>query len=265
MKKNIIPFFSDYFKGFKNYDEVLKADMKINPNWEKLLTNFSNLGIDEANKRQEDLDWLLSENGVTYNVYNDPDGLNRPWNLNIIPFVINDDEWKDLEKGLQQRAHLLDLVLKDIYGDQELIKNGIVPSEIIFAHRGFLRPCHHIQYKTAQQLLIHSADLARGPDGRMWVVNDRTQAPSGIGYALENRFSIQKVVPDFFKGINIQHPFNFLRDFNNLLVNSAITNKENPTIVILSPGPHNETYFEHSYLSSHLRPGSWPSLPPGHP
>ncbi len=252
MKKNIIPFFSDYFKGFKNYDEVLKADMKINPNWEKLLTNFSNLGIDEANKRQEDLDWLLSENGVTYNVYNDPDGLNRPWNLNIIPFVINNDEWKDLEKGLQQRAHLLDLVLKDIYGDQELIKNGIVPSEIIFAHRGFLRPCHHIQYKTAQQLLIHSADLARGPDGRMWVVNDRTQAPSGIGYALENRFSIQKVVPDFFKGINIQHPFNFLRDFNNLLVNSAITNKENPTIVILSPGPHNETYFEHSYLSSFL-------------
>ncbi|PQJ80886.1 hypothetical protein BTO18_03495 [Polaribacter porphyrae] len=226
--------------------------MSINPNWEKLLTNFSKLGIDELNKRQNDLDWLLAENGVTYNVYNDPNGLNRPWNLNIIPFIIDQKEWKTIEKGLQQRAHLLDLVLKDIYGKQELIKNGIVPSEIIFAHRGFLRPCHQIQYKTTQQLLIHSADLARGPDGRMWVVNDRTETPSGMGYSLENRFSVREVVPDFFKEINVKQPFGFFKDLNDLLINSASTNKENPTIVILTPGPHNETYFEHAYLSSFL-------------
>jgi uncharacterized circularly permuted ATP-grasp superfamily protein/uncharacterized alpha-E superfamily protein len=248
----ITSFFGDYFKDFENYDEVLKSDMKINPNWERLLNNFSKLGIDELNKRQEDLDWLLAENGVTYNVYNDPKGLNRPWTLNIIPFVIDQKEWKTIEKGLQQRAHLLDLVLKDIYGKRELIKNGIVPSEIIFAHRGFLRPCHQIQYKTAQQLLIHSADLARGPDGRMWVVNDRTEAPSGMGYALENRFSTRQVVPGFFKEINVKQPFDFFKDLNDMLINSASTNKENPTIVILTPGPHNETYFEHSYLSSFL-------------
>lgn len=88
----VTSFFKDYFKDFENYDEVLKSDMSINPNWEKLLTNFSNLGIQELNKRQEDLDWLLAENGVTYNVYNDPNGLNRPWNLNIIPFVIDHKE-----------------------------------------------------------------------------------------------------------------------------------------------------------------------------
>lgn len=248
----IISFFSDYFKDFENYDEVLKSDMSINPNWEKLLKNFSKLGMDELKKRQNDLDWLLAENGVTYNVYNDPNGLNRPWSLNIIPFVIDHNEWKTIEKGLQQRAHLLDLVLKDIYGDQELIKNGIVPSEIIFAHKGFLRPCYQIQYKTPQQLLIHSADLARGPDGRMWVVNDRTEAPSGMGYSLENRFSVREVAPDFFKEINVKQPFDFFKDFNDLLINSACTNKENPTIVILTPGPHNETYFEHAYLSSFL-------------
>ena len=251
-KLPVTAFFKNYFKDFKNYDEVLKSDMSINPKWEKLLTNFSDLGIDELNKRQDDLDWLLSENGVTYNVYNDPKGLNRPWNLNLIPFVINADEWKTVEKGLQQRAKLLDLVLKDIYGKQELVKNGIVPSEIIFAHRGFLRPCHQIQYKIAQHLLIYSADLARGPDGRMWVVNDRAEAPSGMGYALENRFSIQQVVPDFFKEINVKQPFGFFKDLNDLLVNSATQNKENPTIVILTPGPHNETYFEHAYLSSFL-------------
>lgn len=251
-KKPITSFFTDYFKDFENYDEVLKSDMSINPNWEKLLTNFSNLGIDELNKRQDDLDWLLAENGVTYNVYNDPNGLNRPWNLNIIPFVIDNKEWKTIEKGLQQRAHLLDLVLKDIYGKRELITNGIVPSEIIFSHRGFLRPCHQIQYNTAQQLLIHSADLARGPDGQMWVVNDRTEAPSGMGYALENRFSVREVVPDFFKEINVKQPFGFFKDLNELLINAAPSNKENPTIVILTPGPHNETYFEHAYLSSFL-------------
>ncbi|WP_439131022.1 circularly permuted type 2 ATP-grasp protein [Polaribacter sp.] len=248
----ITSFFSDYFKDFENYDEVLKSDMSINPTWEKLLTNFSKLGMAELNKRQDDLDWLLSENGVTYNVYNDPNGLNRPWNLNIIPFVLDQKEWKTIEKGLQQRAHLLDLVLKDIYGAKELITNGIVPSEIIYAHRGFLRPCHQIQFNNAQQLLMHSADLARGPDGRMWVVNDRAEAPSGMGYALENRFSVREVVPDFFKEINVKQPFGFFKDFNDLLMNSASTNKENPTIVILTPGPHNETYFEHAYLSSFL-------------
>ncbi|AOW18961.1 hypothetical protein LPB03_01125 [Polaribacter vadi] len=226
--------------------------MKINPTWEKLLSNFSKLGIKEITKRQENLDWLLAENGVTYNVYNDPKGLNRPWSLNIIPFVIDNKEWKTLEKGLQQRAHVLDLVLKDIYGKRELIKNGVIPHEIIFSHRGFLRPCDQIQYKTAQQLLMHSADLARGPDGRMWVVNDRTEAPSGIGYALENRFSTREVVPDFFNEINVKQPFGFFQDFNQLLINAAVSNKENPTIVILTPGPHNETYFEHAYLSSFL-------------
>ena len=252
IKKPVTSFFKDYFKDFENYDEVLKSDMKINPTWEKLLSNFSKLGIKEITKRQENLDWLLAENGVTYNVYNDPKGLNRPWSLNIIPFVIDNKEWKTLEKGLQQRAHVLDLVLKDIYGKRELIKNGIIPHEIIFSHRGFLRPCDQIQYKTAQQLLMHSADLARGPDGRMWVVNDRTEAPSGIGYALENRFSTREVVPDFFNQINVKQPFGFFQDFNQLLINAAVSNKENPTIVILTPGPHNETYFEHAYLSSFL-------------
>jgi uncharacterized circularly permuted ATP-grasp superfamily protein/uncharacterized alpha-E superfamily protein len=252
MGKSSSTLFSDYFKDFENYDEVLKSDMSINPNWEKLLSNFSKLGVDELNKKQEDLDWLLAENGVTYNVYNDPNGLNRPWSLNIIPFVIDNEEWKKIEKGLQQRARLLDLILKDIYGKRELIKNGILPSEIVFAHRGFLRPCHQIQYQNSQQLLIHSADLARGPNGQMWVVNDRTEAPSGMGYSLENRFCTRQVVPDFFKEINVKQPFGFFKDFNDLLINAAPNHKENPTIVILTPGPHNETYFEHAYLSSFL-------------
>ena len=120
-------------------------------------------------------------------------------------------EWEFIEKGIKQRSEVLNLLLKDIYGERKLIKKGIVPFEVIFSHRGFLRACDQIQYKTAKQLLIHSADLARGPDGRMWVVNDRTQAPSGMGYALENRLSINKVIPEIFVDISVEQPSSFFK------------------------------------------------------
>ncbi|APY12598.1 hypothetical protein BWZ22_15825 [Seonamhaeicola sp. S2-3] len=244
--------FQNYFSDFKNYDEVLKSNMTINPNWEKLLNNLTQFGNDNLTAKQAEIDWLMDENGVTYNVYNDPKGMNRSWNLNIVPFLIHQKEWQDIEKGIIQRAELLNLVLKDIYGKRELIKNGIVPQEVIFAHRGFLRQCDQIQYKTAKNLLIHSADLARGPDGRMWVVNDRTQAPSGMGYALENRFSLSRTMPNIFQGINVKDPSNFFFHFNKMLIESAPQNKDNPNIVVLTPGPLNETYFEHAYMTSFL-------------
>ena len=244
--------FKDYFKGFEGYDEVFATDLGIDKDWDKLLDNLSEIGVEQLNKKQGDIDWLLAENGVTYNIYNDPKGLNRPWKLNIVPFIIQKKEWLTIKKGIQQRSEVLNLLLKDIYGKRDLIKKGIIPFEVIFSHRGFLRACDQIQYKTAKQLLIHSADLARGPDGRMWVVNDRTQAPSGMGYALENRLSINKVFPEVFGDINVEQSSTFFKDFNQLLLNAAPSNKENPTVVILTPGPHNETYFEHSYLSSFL-------------
>lgn len=244
--------FQNYFKDFNNYDELLNANLSTKDNWKVLLTNLTKIGSKALTTKQADLDWLLSENGVTYNVYNDPKGLNRPWNLNIVPFIIHQKEWKTVEQGITQRAELLNLILKDLYGKRELLKQGILPPEVVYAHRGFLRACDNIQYKTAKQLLIYAADLARGPDGRMWVVNDRSQAPSGMGYALENRFSTSKISPELYSNINVIHPSVFFNDFNQLLFNAAPSNKDNPTVVILTPGPHNETFFEHSYLSSLL-------------
>ncbi len=244
--------FKNYFSDFKNYDEVLKSNMTINPNWEKVLSNLTKMGTETLISKQNEMDWLMDENGVTYNVYNDPKGMHRAWELNIVPFLIHQKEWETVEKGIKQRSELLNLILKDIYGKRELIKNGIIPAEVIYAHRGFLRQCDQIQYKTAKNLLIHSADLARGPDGRMWVVNDRTQAPSGMGYALENRYSTSRILPDIFKNINVKPPSHFFFDFNQMLLDSAPQNKENPNIVILTPGPLNETYFEHAYMSSFL-------------
>ena len=148
------------------------------------------------------------------------------------PFLIHENEWKTIEKGIIQRAELLNLVLKDIYGKRELIKKGVIPHEVVFAHRGFLRQCDQIDYKTSKNLLIYSADLSRGPDGRMWVVNDRTQAPSGMGYALENRYAINRAVPSIFKNINVQHSSSFFYNFNQMLIDAAHDNKNNPNIVI---------------------------------
>jgi len=252
MPNNSNILFQNYFSNFKNYDEVLKSDMSINPNWQKLLENLTHLGNDNLREKQNEINWLLEENGVTYNVYNDPEGMHRSWRLNIVPFLIHQNEWQTIERGLIQRAELLNLILKDIYGKRELITNGIVPQEVVFAHRGFLRQCDQIQYKTSKQLLIHSADLARGPDGRMWVVNDRTQAPSGMGYALENRYSLSRMMPNLFKGINVIQPTHFYNELNQMLLDAAPYNTNNPSIVILTPGPLNKTYFDHAYMASFL-------------
>ena len=234
-----------------SYDEMFTANGEVKDAWKNIHDNFNTLGSEELSSRQKEIDWNLSENGITYNIYNDPKGLNRPWNLNIIPFIMQKSEWLDIEIGLQQRANLLDLVVKDIYGKRELLKNGIVPHEVIYGHRGFLRQCDGIELNTDKFLSLYSADLSRGPDGRMWVVNDRAQAPSGMGYALENRTITKRVLPDLYKNIHVSPQDQFFNEFNQLLINAVPNQKPNPTIVVLTPGPHNETYFEHAYLASH--------------
>ncbi len=244
-------WFDNYFADYSN-DEMFTREMGIKGNWESLLSVFKRIGNQGLVNRQKDIDWLLAENGVTYNVYNDPKGLHRPWNLNVVPFLLHESEWKTIEAGLKQRAEILNLILKDIYGERRLIKNGVLPHEVIYAHSGFLRQCNGIDYNTEKHLCIHAADFARGIDGRMWVVNDRTQAPSGMGYALENRATTNRILPEMFSKMNIKKLSGFFHDFNQLLISAAPKKNDNPTIVILTPGSFNETYFEHAYLSSFL-------------
>ena len=242
---------SNYITEYKN-DEIFTPDNGIKPYWNKLLTEFDKLGVNGLMARQKDIDWLLSENGVTYNVYNDPKGMHRPWNLNVVPFLLHQNEWKTIETGLKQRAELLNLVLKDIYGERNLIKNGIVPYEVIYGHRGFLRQCAGIEYPTDKFLSMYAAELARGTDGRLWIVNDRAEAPSGMGYALENRSTTSRILPEMYGKMNVKRLSGFFKDLNKMLINASPVKKENPNIVILTPGSRNETYFEHAYLSSFL-------------
>jgi uncharacterized circularly permuted ATP-grasp superfamily protein/uncharacterized alpha-E superfamily protein len=237
--------FERYSQG-SSYDEMFDQDKNIRSHWEALKNNLEKVGLEQLSLKQKEIDWRLEDNGVTYNVYNDPGGLNRPWKLDPIPLVIEEEQWKIVEEGLKQRCRLFNLLLQDIYGEQKAIKDGIIPMEVIYAHGGFMREMHGLQ----SPLVIYSADMARGPDGKIWVINDRTQAPSGLGYAIENRLTMNAAMSDLSEGISIQRLYDFFETFKGLFH----SNEKNfdPLNVLLSPGPHNETYFEHAYLSSFL-------------
>ena len=246
------PIFRDYFNIHHSYGELIGEDGNLRPHWETFFQSYAQVGDEEMSNRNNDTMRLLKENGVTYNIYGDPNGMNRPWKLDNIPFLISGEEWTSIESGLRQRAQLLNLILEDIYGERKLIKKGILPLELIYNHAGFLRPCNGIKQPGKHRLILYAADIAKSTEGRLWVVNDRTQAPSGSGYALENRTTMTRVIPELFKGLKVRHLSPYFNALRNGLNEIAPQKNLNPRIVILTPGSKNETYFEHSYLSSYL-------------
>ena len=243
--------FQNYFSSNYSYNELLGEDGNLRTYWQTFFQSFAMLGIEELQDRRQAIHRFLKENGVTYNIYGDPLGLNRPWNLDVIPFLVGKQEWTTIEAGLIQRAELFNLILKDIYGPQQLIKKGLLPIELVYNHPGFLRQCSGIQMAGTHKLILYSADIARSPDGKIWVLNDRTQAPSGSGYALENRMAMARILPEFFEGLKVKQLGPYYTDLRNALT-EMMPQQNQPRIVILTPGPRNETYFEHSYLSSYL-------------
>ena len=234
------------------HDEMYAAENKALPDWQRLMASLETMGSENLELRRREAQRLLRENGVTYNVYGDEQNLTRPWKLDPVPLLISSDEWRVIEAGLKQRAELLDLILKDIYGKQTLLKKGLLPAELIFGHEGFLHPCVGTLQHQKRLLTLYSANLARGPNGRMWVLDDRTQAPSGSGYALENRTVMRRVFPDIFGETHVLRLSGFFKSLRKGLVEIAAHGKEDPRIVILTPGPLNETYFEHAYLAAQL-------------
>lgn len=234
------------------YDEMLAKEHKVLPYWERFMDAIATLGSEQLELRRREAQRLLRENGVTYNVYGDTQKLTRPWRLDPVPLLISSEDWSLIEAGLKQRAELLNLILKDIYGKQLLLKKGLLPSELVLAHDGFLHPCVGALPHLQRELIVYSANLARGQNGRMLVLDDRSQAPSGAGYALENRTVMTRVLPDIFRETQVHRLSGFFKALRKGLADIAPHNKEDPRIVILTPGSLNETYFEHAYLSSYL-------------
>lgn len=244
--------FAHYLSDHYSYNELLGEDGHLRPQWQTFFQSFAALGAEEIPGRQQDVARFLRENGVTYNIYGDPAGINRPWNLDLIPFLISKPEWYTIESGLRQRAELFNHLLKDIYGERRLIRNGLLPMELVYQHTGFLRQCAGIRLPGKRPLVLYSADMARSPDGKIWILSDRTQAPSGSGYALENRMAMARMVPELFDGFKVRRLSSYFNALRRALMDMSPTPNPDPRIVILTPGPENETYFEHAYLSSYL-------------
>jgi uncharacterized circularly permuted ATP-grasp superfamily protein/uncharacterized alpha-E superfamily protein len=234
------------------YDELLTVPGEVRPHWKAFLGALETLGGEELQRRWEESQDLIRQNGVTYNVYGDPRGMDRPWQLDPIPLLISGDEWRTLEEGLIQRARLLNLMLADLYGPQRLLTKGLLPPELVFGNPAFLHPCHGMQVPGNCYLHLYAANLGRAADGRIMVLGDRTQAPSGAGYALENRLVLSRMLPDIFRDCRVQRLAPFFQVVRDTLQSITPHNRDNPRIVLLTPGPYNETYFEHAFLAGYL-------------
>ena len=234
------------------YHELLDARGEVRPHWQALLAHLRRCTPAQLRQRQALLARQIQENGVTYNVYADPDGADRPWELDLLPNIIPAAEWQALAAGVAQRATLLNAVLADIYGPQQLIADGLLPADLVYGHNNYLWPCQGLQPPGGTWLHVYAVDLARSPDGRWWVTADRTQAPSGAGYALENRQIVSRAFPELYRDLRVQYLAGYFRTLQDTLARQAPSGGEKPLVVLLTPGRFNETYFEHLYLARQL-------------
>ena len=239
--------FEEYKGAF--FDEMLTEKGAIREYWQPLAESLQELDIKGLAQKQEEIDWQLKENGVSYNIYSDVSDSKRKWNLDPIPFILPEDQFEVLTQGLKQRAKLLDRIFKDIYGEQQLLKKGILPAEILYLDSHFIREVYGFE-NAHYDLAFYAADLSRGPDGKFWVISDKTEVPSGLGYAIENRLTMQNINLSSIHNIHVHNIIGFIEGFKASF--DHYTPGEKPFVVLLSPGPYNETYFEHSFLSSIL-------------
>jgi uncharacterized circularly permuted ATP-grasp superfamily protein/uncharacterized alpha-E superfamily protein len=241
-----------YPEATGRYDEMFEADGTPRPHWRALFDHLSGASPATMRERLESVARQVRENGITYNVYADPQGADRPWDLDLLPLIIGHEEWVGIEAAIAQRATLLNRVLGDIYSGENLLAEGLLPPALVHGHAGFLRPCHGIAPPDNIHLHVYAADLARSADGQWWVVSDRTQAPSGAGYALENRLVISRAFPQLFRDLKVRHLARFFATLRDSLAYWAPRDAEAPRIVLLTPGPYNETYYEHALLARYL-------------
>lgn len=246
------PLSASYVPGQGPYDEMKQPDGRIRPHWLKFLEHIDAMGRAEVEQRWAKARHLLHENGVSYNVYGDPRGVERPWSLSPIPVLLPQREWQEIEASLAQRARLLNALLHDLYGAQRCLAEGLLPPELVFANPGFLRACHGAHVPRDCWLPLYGADLVRAEGGRFVLLEDRTQVPSGAGYALENRIVISSVFSEAFRECNVERLAQFFRALRATLASLAPHNRDNPRIVLLTPGPYNATYFEQAYLAQYL-------------
>ena len=232
------------------FDEMMDRDGRVRAHWQPLLTLLAALGEKEIHRRFAAADRHLRDSGVFYRVYEDPSGAERPWPLSHVPLLIEPAQWQTLKAGLVQRAELLEAVLADAYGSAALVRGGRLPAAVIAGNPEFLRPLVGVAPPGGAHLRFYAVDVGRSPSGDWWVLNDRTQAPSGSGFALENRLALSRALPDVYRSLKVERLAPFFQAFQAEL--TSLNRRDDSRVCVLTPGPLNETYFEHAYLARYL-------------
>ena len=219
--------------------------------WGQFIEKMEAKSPADLDQRAASLQRQIRDNGVTYNVYADEEGPQRPWSLDLFPLIVDTASWAHIEAGVQQRMRLLEAVMADVYGPQTFLKEGLLPAALVHGHPGYLRAMHGVKPVGDVHLHVAAFDIARGPDGNWWVLGQRCQAPSGLGYLLENRLAVSRQFPQAFQSMKVQRLASTYRALMDSLKAMSPAGS-NAHIALLTPGPYNETYFEHAYLARYL-------------
>ncbi len=228
----------------------MDASGHLRAHWQGIAESLGALDERRLTERRIELQRLLLEHGVTYNIYGRSVRRPSPWALDLLPVVFTSREWREVEVGVAQRAELLRMIIADLYGPQKLIQRGLLPAELVFRHPGFLLPCWSAEAQFENSLVVYAADLGRTPEGGLCVTADRTQAPSGIGYTLEARTITSRVLPSLYRESNVHPVLPFLRAMRRTLL--WMTGDDADAVAVLTPGAANETYSEHAYLARQM-------------
>lgn len=232
------------------YDEMVDAQGAIRPHWRGLLDRFGALGDQALSARFAGADRYLRDSGVFYRIYDDSGTAERPWPLSHVPIVISPADWAQIKAGAIQRAELIEAILADCYGAARLIADGSLPAAAVAGSAEFARPLVHALAGNARHLGFYAVDLGRSPAGDWWVIRDRAQAPSGAGYALENRNALARALSDVYRSFDVERLGGFFESFRGWL--NEFRGKDDAGLCLLTPGRLNETYFEHAYLARQL-------------
>ncbi len=235
-------------EGF--FDEMFNEDGQTRSGYTFFKDRVEQLTKEEFMRRQISAERALMAMGITFNVYSENEGTERIMPVDIIPRIVSAQEWEKMEKGLIQRITALNLFLADIYSDQKIIKDGIIPKEVIYSSKNFLEPCMGI--KPPKNIWIHitGTDLIRGNDGEYMVLEDNLRCPSGVSYMMENRELLKQTFPEVVAKTQIRP----IADYPHKLLQMLrfISDRPEPTVVVLTPGIYNSAYFEHSYLAQQM-------------
>jgi len=242
----------DHYSSHGFFDESIESPGKTRKASQELFHQINELGFDELKNRQKIAEKTIAQMGISFTVYSDSGNIDRLWPFDLLPRTIEYNEWQKVSEGLKQRLDALNLFIEDIYNEQNILKEGVVPSDIVLTSKDFREECKGMKLKHHAWACICGSDLVRDGEGKFYVLEDNLRVPSGVSYMLENRSVSKSAMPEAFQDINIQPMHQYPYELLKMLRSISPTDSEDPEIVVLTPGIFNSAYYEHAYLAHEM-------------